>query len=405
MDSRIPAPVPAHTDAMKRVVGRLREIGFDEKHCGERLGKIENLPDFAGSQVARPYLRPSPDLLDIAITLFLMNEKISFEQAGQLFPGSDLDALRTMSLVEVNRREVYSRLNLLPCYGSYLATDRSSFGPNENPGISRVMWLYQESYILGGLVDRTTRLPSALDLGTGSGIHALLASQHCDHAVGVDINPRAITFSKFNQRLNDRSNLEYLLGDLYTPVAGRRFDLILANPPYNPSPLVAAGADYWSGGLSGEEILGRIFGGIHAHLTETGICHIITLLCHQKAGPIYRQKLDSWLVGGIRRYDIMAQVMEHQYYVANADSEALRTFLRRHFSRFEFGVISIRRSPERPGFYYHGLPRAAPPLFDENGRFGMAINHSFFDACKAEMDGGGVSDLPSRGPAVPADLA
>ena len=381
MASYIPEPVPTSPESMKSIVGRLREIHFDEKHCGHRLGRIESLPDFNGLRVARPYLQATSDPLDVAIALFLLNEKVSMEMAHRLFNEAQLSSLQEMSLVQLNGRAAYSLLNLLPCSGAFIATDRFSFPSDDYPLINRVMWLYHESYILAGLVDRIPRVTAALDLGTGSGIHALLASRHSAQAVGVDINPRALAFSRFNQRLNGWTNVEFLRGDLYAPVAGRQFDLILSNPPFNPTPIVPAGTDYWSGGTSGEEILSRIIGGLDAHLSDSGICHIITLLCHNKAGPSYREKLDMWLAGGIDRYDVMSQVMDNCSYFENVDSEARRVFLRENFSRFEFGVISIRKSGRRPGLYYHGLPRVAQPLFDQNGRFAQPFTHQTFDEC------------------------
>lgn len=381
MASYIPEPVPTTPESMKSIVERLREINFNEKHCGHRLGRIESLPDFNGLRVARPYLQATSDPLDVAIALFLLNEKVPIEMADRLFNEAELGSLQEMSLVQLNGRAAYSLLNLLPCSGAFIATDRFSFPSDDYPLINRVMWLYHESYILAGLVDRSTRITAALDLGTGSGIHALLASRHSDQAVGVDVNLRALAFSRFNQRLNARTNVEFLHGDLYAPVAGRQFDLILSNPPFNPTPAVPAGTDYWSGGPSGEEILSRIIGGIDAHLAESGICHIITLLCHHKAGPNYREKLDMWLSGRINRYDVMVQAMDNNYYFDNVDSEARRIFLQENFSRFEFGVISIRKSGRRPGLYYYGLPRVTQPLFNQNGHFTKPFTHQTFDEC------------------------
>jgi hypothetical protein len=388
MDTQIAEPTAVASNRMMQILATLKAIGFDERHCGERLGRIQSLPDFSGLHVAKPHFRMSSDPLDLAIALFLFNEEIPLGKLHELFGESELDALKAMSLVRVHQEVGFSPLNLLPCCGNYITTDCTSMPvqtgflkskrafPIQNP----VMWLYPESYIMAGLVDRTSRLHAALDLGTGSGIHALLASRQCEEAIGVDINPRAIAFSRFNQQLNGCGNLEYFLGDLYAPVAGRRFDLILSNPPYNPTPHVPAGTNFWSGGTSGEDILGRIIHGLDEHITESGICHIITLLCHNKSGPNYREKLDSWLVGGLNRYDVMAQVMPNDYYFLDADTEAHQGFLRENFVRFEFGVISVRRSYGSSGFYYHGPPHSMPPFFDENGRFLSPVSHFAFDA-------------------------
>jgi methylase of polypeptide subunit release factors len=48
---------------------------------------------------------------------------------------------------------------------------------------------------------------SALDLGTGAGVQALLAARHAEHIVATDISPRAIEFTRFNCRLNGVDNV------------------------------------------------------------------------------------------------------------------------------------------------------------------------------------------------------
>jgi HemK-related putative methylase len=74
---------------------------------------------------------------------------------------------------------------------------------------------------------------AALDLGTGSGLCALAAARAGFRAVGVDINPEAVRCARINaliNRLEDR--VEAREGDLFGPVAGERFDVVLFNPPF-----------------------------------------------------------------------------------------------------------------------------------------------------------------------------
>jgi len=78
---------------------------------------------------------------------------------------------------------------------------------------------------------------SALDLGTGSGAIAVtLACERADLAVtATDRSEAALVVARANARAHGR-DIEFLPGEWYAPLAGRRFDLIAANPPY-----VAAG--------------------------------------------------------------------------------------------------------------------------------------------------------------------
>src|SRR6202040_4203502 len=107
-----------------------------------------------------------------------------------------------------------SKVCLFPCYGKYIVTDQAK----KNPSINQVMWLWGESFLLGGLVNRSQQRQRAIDLGTGSGVHAILASDHCREVIAVDINPRAIDFAKFNAALNNIDNIEFVFSDLFNSV-------------------------------------------------------------------------------------------------------------------------------------------------------------------------------------------
>ena len=75
---------------------------------------------------------------------------------------------------------------------------------------------------------------SVLDLGTGTGAVALaVASERPRWSVtGVDIEPAAVELARRNAARTGIANARFLVGDFYAPVAGTRFALILANPPY-----------------------------------------------------------------------------------------------------------------------------------------------------------------------------
>jgi HemK-related putative methylase len=72
-----------------------------------------------------------------------------------------------------------------------------------------------------------------LDMGTGSGVCAVFAARHARKVVAVDINAAAVRCARINAILNRlEDKIEVRHGDLFEPVAGRRFDLILFNPPF-----------------------------------------------------------------------------------------------------------------------------------------------------------------------------
>jgi HemK-related putative methylase len=74
---------------------------------------------------------------------------------------------------------------------------------------------------------------AVLDMGTGSGVCAIFAARHARRVVAVDINAAAARCARINTWLNHlEQRLEVRQGDLFAPVAGERFDLILFNPPF-----------------------------------------------------------------------------------------------------------------------------------------------------------------------------
>jgi release factor glutamine methyltransferase len=74
----------------------------------------------------------------------------------------------------------------------------------------------------------------ALDLGTGAGAVALALAHERPHwqITATDISATALAVAVANAAALNLPQVEFLCGDWFTPVAGRRFDLIVSNPPY-----------------------------------------------------------------------------------------------------------------------------------------------------------------------------
>ncbi len=72
-----------------------------------------------------------------------------------------------------------------------------------------------------------------LDLGTGSGVGAVFAARRGFWAVAVDVNPQAVRCARINALLHrQEERIDVRQGDLFSPVAGESFDLVLFNPPF-----------------------------------------------------------------------------------------------------------------------------------------------------------------------------
>ena len=111
-----------------------------------------------------------------------------------------------------------------------------------------------------------------LEIGVGSGYVSLVASERAASIVGIDINPHAARLAKANARLNGVANVEFIAGDLFSPVMGR-FNLILVNPPYLPE---KGGAERdlielaWDGGEDGMRLTERFINEVQDYLEPNG---------------------------------------------------------------------------------------------------------------------------------------
>ncbi len=110
----------------------------------------------------------------------------------------------------------------------------------------------------------------ALDLGCGAGTSALVLARHAKTSIGVDINPRAIAIARFNAALNGLENVELRRGDMFAPVSGEQFDVIVSQPPFVPRPEGEGETTYLYGGRRGDELPLRALGGLAPHLAPGG---------------------------------------------------------------------------------------------------------------------------------------
>lgn len=114
-----------------------------------------------------------------------------------------------------------------------------------------------------------------LDMCTGSGALALAAWEAGASSVtAVDVSWRSVAATWLNCRLRG-APVTVHRGDLFAPVAGRRFGLIMANPPYVPAAVTApprhAIGRCWDAGLDGRLLLDRICDVAGDHLTDDGV--------------------------------------------------------------------------------------------------------------------------------------
>lgn len=115
---------------------------------------------------------------------------------------------------------------------------------------------------------------SVLDLCTGSGLLAIAAARAGAAATAVDVSRRAVLTVRLNARLNG-VRVTAVRGRLFEPLGSARFDVIVSNPPYVPSPqeeLPRRGPSRaWAAGRDGRAVLDEICDHAARHLRPGGV--------------------------------------------------------------------------------------------------------------------------------------
>ena len=242
---------------------------------------------------------------------------------------------------------------------------------------------------LAGLTPRTP-VHAALDLGCGCGIQTLYLLRHAEYVVATDISARALAFTAFNAALagvsvagapdagtesvagsesgsdSGAGRLELLRGSLLEPVAGRRFDLIVSNPPFviTPPAVREAGLPLMEYRDAGGPVLPRLVAGLGEHLEPGASAVMLGNWEHRGAGS-WRDAVAAWLPEGLDAWIVEREVQDPVEYAAmwlrdggltpDRDAEAFDAALEAWIDDFEvrdvrgvgFGYLIVHR-PRRP---------------------------------------------------------
>lgn len=185
---------------------------------------------------------------------------------------AEVDAYRSLVRRRGQREPVAHLVGQREFWSLELAVDGRVLVPR--PETERLVELSLES------MGETGRLA---DLGTGSGaiLLALLSEKRGWTGVGVDCSPAALEVAAANAaRHGLEGRTQWLSGDLFEPLHGERFDLLVSNPPYIPSgeipdlqPEVARYDPHLAldGGQDGLEVIQRLAAGAARHLLPGGV--------------------------------------------------------------------------------------------------------------------------------------
>ena len=302
-------------DDLARLREHLLDVGYTVDGVAEQLGADAHAALGRGELV--PALRASRggSPLETYIQLFLLGQSVPAARAAALPP----------EWLEHSGDQVRAALDVRPYATAGTVTSAtggsdwyvvSDLGTDLRPGQLRpdhVLGVGGASLTLAGATVRPP-VASALDLGTGCGVQALHLSEHAGLVTATDSNPRALSMAELSLVLSGLPRPELLAGSLWEPVAGRRFDLVVSNPPFVIGP--SQRYEYRDSGLAGDEICRQLLSTVASHLADDGYAQFLANWLHID-GEDWRERLAPWISQtGCDAWVVQREVTDPAAYVA-----------------------------------------------------------------------------------------
>jgi ribosomal protein L3 glutamine methyltransferase len=263
-----------------------------------KVGNLHTLLDFVRYAVSRfieaklVFAHGTPD--PVAEAAFLVCETLHLHpEQFEAFAAARVTAAEARQILDLIARRIATRkpaaylVNKIYMRGLPFRVDERVIVPRSFIGELLDTHFGGEGDQGGALIDDPADVESVLDLCTGSGCLAILASKNFPNARidAVDISRDALEVAAGNVAeygLQDRVTLHR--GDLFQPIGDGRYDLIISNPPYVDAEGMAAlprecraePKIAFDGGADGLAIVRRILAEAGRHLTPRGglLCEI-----------------------------------------------------------------------------------------------------------------------------------
>jgi SAM-dependent methyltransferase len=264
---------------------RLRSIGVTMARVQEVTQVGVFMLDAARAPMRKWHLRRMRDPAGCAMRMLMFDDPVSRVEAESALGEVPLDHLVDAGfIVRDDGRNYVSPFNL------NLVSDVFVICDHLRQGGDAVMGAGQTTTFMCNAARPSRKLRGVLDVGCGAGSGALSLAGHAHRVVGTDINPRAAALSRINAELNSVTNAEFREGDMFAPVVGEKFDLIISQPPFVSTPPALVAASFESGGLRGDELPLRLLREVPNYLAKNGRAVIIAEW-PEMAGETVEQRL------------------------------------------------------------------------------------------------------------------
>ncbi|MEA2573491.1 MAG: hypothetical protein QOH93_789 [Chloroflexia bacterium] len=147
-----------------------------------------------------------------------------------------------------------------------------------------------------------------LDVGTGSGLLAISAAlAGAAQVTAIDLNPSAVLAARLSTSLYGLAGkVRVVQGDMFEPVGGERFDLVICNPPYLRGEPTSRGTLAY---MAGDDFqwLRRFSQSAANHLTPGGRCLLVLSDNTDLASVLGIFRQDRWAVKYVAGRDAVVE--------------------------------------------------------------------------------------------------
>jgi hypothetical protein len=231
----------------------------------------------------------------------------------------------------------------------------------------------------------------------------------------TDVSKRSLWLAGLNAELNSAvadgpfagRSLELVEGSLLEPVGGRRFDLVVSNPPYVVTPRRTPGPptySYRDAGLVGDQVVQRLVENVATVLDPGGTAQLLGSWEHHRGVP-WQERVGEWLDrSGLHGWVVQREVQDPAEYAetwardgghqpGTPEYEAmydawLEDFAQRDVEALGFGVVTLRRPR-------HAVPARLARLEEHAGPVAASLGAAVAAALAAQewLLGRGDADL------------
>lgn len=262
----------------------LREAAFDDAFLGACEAIAPRMLDAVRLPAVQWWLRRDERPAAVLARLWTYGDAVDDDALARALDRGLVDALLRAGALRPDAHGVRGGMRLVPFEGLFIASEEMhGHDPVMGPGATT-------QTLAGAIGERAGRV---LDVGCGAGSLALVAAARgAAQVVGVDLHPRAAAWGRINAALNGLE-VEWLTGDLTAPVRGRRFDLVIAQPPFVVQPPDVETTTYLHGGAMGDELTLRLVAELPHVLDARGQARILFDSPVRADAPLWRRLQDA----------------------------------------------------------------------------------------------------------------